>query len=63
MDLQELIAPSEADYVNLVVKLVTDRDYRTHIRHEIEQRRPGLFDDRSAMGPFHEFLASVARHP
>ena len=63
MDLQEMIAPSEADYVNLVVKLVTDRDYRTHIRHEIEQRRPRLFDDRSAMGPFQEFLASVTRHP
>jgi predicted O-linked N-acetylglucosamine transferase (SPINDLY family) len=63
IDLHELIAPSEADYVNLVVKLVTDRDYRTHIRHEIEQRRPRLFDDRSAMGPFQEFLASVTRRP
>ena len=60
MGLQELIVPTKADYVDLVVKLVTDRDYRAHIRHEIEQRRPVLFDDRSAMGPFQDFLASLA---
>jgi protein O-GlcNAc transferase len=60
MGLEELIVPTEADYVDLVIKLVTDRDYRAHIRHEIEQRRPVLFDDRSVMGPFQDFLASLA---
>jgi len=47
--------------VNLVVRLVTDRHYQTHIRHEIQQRRSVLFDDQSAMGPFQDFLESVAR--
>jgi protein O-GlcNAc transferase len=61
MDLQELIAQTKADYVNLVVRLVADRDYQAHIRHGIQQRRSILFDDQSAMGPFQDFLESVAR--
>jgi predicted O-linked N-acetylglucosamine transferase (SPINDLY family) len=61
MDLTELIAQTKADYVNLAIRLVTDSDYQAHIRHEIEQRRPVLFDDQSAMGPFQDFLESVAR--
>ena len=61
MDLHELMVQTKVDYVNLVVRLATDHDYRSHIRHEIEQRRPVLFDDQAAMGPFQNFLASVAR--
>ena len=61
MELTELIVKSNADYVNLVVRLVTDRDYKAHIRHEIQQRRSVLFDDQSAMGPLQDFLESVAR--
>jgi protein O-GlcNAc transferase len=61
MALTELIVQTKADYVNLVVRLVADRDYQAHIRHEIEQRRSVLFDDQSAMGPFQDFLESVAR--
>ena len=61
MDLQELIVPTKADYVALVTRLVTDSDYRAHIRHEIEQRRSVLFNDQSAMGPFQDFLASIVR--
>jgi protein O-GlcNAc transferase len=61
MDLKELIVQTKADYVSLVVRLVTDRYYKAHIRREIQQRRSVLFDDRSAMGPFQDFLESVAR--
>lgn len=61
MDLKELIAETKTDYVNLVVRLLVDRGFRAHIRHEIEQRRPVLFDDQAAMGPFQDFLESVAR--
>jgi protein O-GlcNAc transferase len=61
MNLTELIVSSKADYVNLVVRLVTDRDYQANIRREIQQRRSILFDDLSAMGPFQDFLESVAR--
>jgi protein O-GlcNAc transferase len=61
MNLTELIAETKADYVNLVVKLATDIHYQAHIRDEIQQRRSVLFDDQSAMGPFQDFLESVAR--
>jgi len=61
MDLRELIVQTKAEYVNLAVKLVTDRAYQAHIRQEIQQRRSVLFDDQSAMGPFQDFLESVAR--
>jgi len=61
MQLQELIVQTKADYVNLAVRLASDHQYRAHIRHEIQQRRSVLFDDQSAMGPFQDFLESVAR--
>ena len=61
MNLQELIVQTKVDYVNLVARLVADRLYQVHIRHEIQQRRSVLFDDQSAMGPFQEFLESLAR--
>lgn len=60
MGLTELIAATKPEYVSLAVKLVTDRDYRAHIRHEIQQRRSVLFDDEAAMGPFQDFLESAA---
>ena len=61
MGLTELIVQTKADYVNLAVRLVTDRQYHAHIRQEIQQRRSVLFDDQSAMGPFQDFLESAAR--
>jgi protein O-GlcNAc transferase len=61
MELTELIVQTKAEYANLVARLVTDRDYQAHIRSEIQQRRSVLFDDQSAMGPFQDFLESVAR--
>jgi predicted O-linked N-acetylglucosamine transferase (SPINDLY family) len=61
MELEELIVATKVDYANLVVRLVTDLPYQSHIRQEIQKRRTVLFDDQSAMGPLQELLASVAR--
>jgi protein O-GlcNAc transferase len=61
MDLTELIVQTKAEYVSLAVRLATDRRYLAQIRREIEQRRPVLFDDLTAMGPFQDFLESAAR--
>jgi predicted O-linked N-acetylglucosamine transferase (SPINDLY family) len=61
MNLQELIAQTKDGYVDLVVRLVGDRQYRVYIQQEIERRRSILFDDQAAMGPFQDFLESVAR--
>lgn len=61
MGLNALIAQTKLEYVNLVVRLVVDPSYRSHIRQEIQQRKSVLFDDQSAMGPFQDFVESVAR--
>jgi predicted O-linked N-acetylglucosamine transferase (SPINDLY family) len=61
MDLTELIVETKPDYVSLAVRLLTDRNYRVHIRHEIQRRRSVLFDDQSTMASFQDFLESVAR--
>jgi protein O-GlcNAc transferase len=61
MNLPELIVQSKDEYVKLAIRLATDVLYQANIRHEIEQRRSVLFDDQSAMGPFQDFLESVAR--
>jgi protein O-GlcNAc transferase len=61
MKLEELIVHTKPDYVNLVVRLATDLVYQANIGREIEERRSVLFDDLSAMGPFQDFLESVAR--
>lgn len=61
MGLTELIAPTKAEYVSLAAKLVADRDYQAHIRHQLQQRRSVLYDDLSAIGPFQDFLESIAR--
>ena len=61
MELNELIAQTKAEYVNLVVRLLTDGQYQAHIRNEIQQRRSVLFDDQSAMDAFQDFLEAVAR--
>lgn len=61
MELQELTALTKSEYVDLAVKLATDRNYQAQIRLEIEERRAILLDDTSAMGPFQDFLAAVAR--
>jgi predicted O-linked N-acetylglucosamine transferase (SPINDLY family) len=61
MGLTELIVQTKAEYVDLVARLATDHDYQAYVRHEIQQRRSVLFDDKSAMGPFQDFLESVAQ--
>lgn len=60
MNLQELIVQTKADYATRGVRLVTERLYRAHIQDEIAKRCSVLFDDKSAMGPFQDFLESVA---
>ena len=59
--------------LNRLVKVATGRGprqtrhsehplaYQAHIRQEFQQRRSALFYDKSAMGPFQDFLESVAR--
>ena len=43
MGLTELIVQTKAEYVNLVARLATDRDYKAYIRREIQRRCSVLF--------------------
>ena len=60
MGLQELVAPSEEAYIALAVRLCQDREYRTHVRGQIEARRGLLFDDPAPIRGLEDFLAGVA---
>lgn len=57
--LQELIAASEQEYVDLVEKIVRDADYREHVRARIEANRGALFEDASPIRALEQFLADV----
>jgi len=61
MGLTELIVQTKADYVNLVVRLVTDRHTKRTSGTKFQQRGSVLFDDQSAMGPFQRFPRNRSR--
>ena len=52
----ELIANNEEAYVNLVVKLVQDREYRKIVQEKIIANRPVLFDDLTPIRALEQFL-------
>jgi len=60
ISLQELVADNEADYVDLVVKLVRDEAYCDTVRQRITSSRASLFNDRSSVQALEEFLVSTA---
>ena len=58
--LQELVAESEQEYVQLVVRLNEDNAYRGRIRGLVEARRPVLFEDPAPIRGLEAFLSKVA---
>lgn len=52
----ELVATSPADYVQKVVRLGTDADYRNEVRRQIHERSGLLFDDRQAVRDLEDFF-------
>ena len=56
MGVTELIASNEAEYVDLVVKLVQDRDYRKSVQEKIIANKPVLFDDLEPIRALEQFL-------
>ena len=61
MGLAELVAQSERDYINLVVKLARNADYRRHIRERIDANRHVLFNDAAPIRGLEDFLVNVTR--
>jgi len=62
LDLPELVAPTEAGYVELAVRLATDRAYRRSVQQRMEAARSGLYDDQAPIRALEEFLLQ-ARPP
>jgi predicted O-linked N-acetylglucosamine transferase (SPINDLY family) len=61
MGLQELVAPSEEEYISLAVKLIRDGEYRERIRKRIEAERHILFEDIAPIRALESFLIEVAK--
>jgi protein O-GlcNAc transferase len=60
MGLQELVARSEDDYIDLAVRICRDDAYRAHLRQRIEAQRGILFDDPAPIRALEEFITRIA---
>jgi protein O-GlcNAc transferase len=59
MGLPELVAGTEAEYANVVIRLVQEPEYRRRVREHIEASRHILFDDVAPIRALEEFLTRV----
>jgi predicted O-linked N-acetylglucosamine transferase (SPINDLY family) len=62
LGLPELVTPTEEAYVELAVRLASDRAYRQSVRERMEKARPGLYEDPAPIRALEEFLLQ-ARPP
>jgi predicted O-linked N-acetylglucosamine transferase (SPINDLY family) len=63
MGVPELVARSEAEYVDLTVRLLSDKSYNLEVRRRIEATRNVLFHDLVPIRAFEDFLANVSKRP
>jgi CRISPR-associated protein Csy1 len=64
VELPELIAAGEDDYVRIAVDLAGDPERRESIRRAMRERADRIFEDRAPLAALHDFLqASVADRP
>lgn len=59
MQIDELIASSEADYIERAVRLASDRDWRQQLGEAISERKHRLFRDAAASAALADWLATV----
>jgi protein O-GlcNAc transferase len=57
MGIAELVAPSDDDYIELVVALVRDTARREALRNRIVEARAGLFEDEAPIAGLQQFLS------
>jgi predicted O-linked N-acetylglucosamine transferase (SPINDLY family) len=62
LGLPELVAPTEEAYVDLAVRLASDRAYRQSVRARMEKARSVLYEDAAPVRALEEFLLQ-ARSP
>jgi CRISPR-associated protein Csy1 len=64
VDLPELIAAGEDDYVRIAVGLARDPERRESVRRTLRERADRIFEDRAPLAALHDFLqASAADRP
>jgi protein O-GlcNAc transferase len=61
MGLSELVADTEAGYVELAVRLVQDAEYREQVRRRIQDSRGVLYHDTAPIRALEEFLLDVTK--
>jgi len=61
MGCTETVAASQEDYVAIAVRLGLDDEWRRHIREQIRERRPRIYDDETPIRALEAFLFRVTR--
>lgn len=61
MDLGELVARDEADYVRIATRLATERAWRDDVTGRMREASARLFDQAAPLGTLQDFLDEVAR--
>jgi predicted O-linked N-acetylglucosamine transferase (SPINDLY family) len=59
IDLHELIAASDEDYVALAARIASDSGYRERIRAKLQANRPILYEDTTPVRALEDFLVEV----
>ncbi len=60
MGVTDTVAASAEDYVDIAVRVATDRDFRTDLEQRIEAAAPGVFADMTHVQALHDVLAGLA---
>lgn len=60
MGLKELITDNNQAYVDLAVRLATDKEYQKTIRHAIQDKRGVLFNDQESVKALEQLLINLA---
>lgn len=59
MDMEECVAASAQDYIDIALKLGIEKDYRQQISEKIKQRKELLFDDHSVVKEHEAFFLNA----
>ncbi len=59
MDLDDCIAQTNADYIDIAVKLGKDRDLNKQVRRKIEENRSRLYENKEIVVQLEEFYSNV----
>jgi predicted O-linked N-acetylglucosamine transferase (SPINDLY family) len=61
LDLGELVARDETDYVRIATRLATDRAWRDDVTGRMRKASARLFDQTAPLGALQDFLDEIAR--